>query len=128
MKSRPLRIGPNACPRCDGWVTADRDAAGRYLSCLNCGWTHDLAVPGGVSQAPPPIQAPHQGKAHKPLLPTRITRQQLRQTREEHLEELRRRKQRLRRALQQRGQKPVHQAARELGLSERQAYRILTHR
>jgi DNA-directed RNA polymerase subunit M/transcription elongation factor TFIIS len=32
-----------ACPKCKGAIFIDRDDYGKYLSCVNCGWSKDLA-------------------------------------------------------------------------------------
>jgi hypothetical protein len=32
-----------ACPKCKGAIFGDADKFGRYLSCVNCGWSKDLS-------------------------------------------------------------------------------------
>jgi len=49
------------CPRCQGTLTLASDMYGRYVNCLQCGFTRDLpdALPSAKAAAPvaPELQA-----------------------------------------------------------------------
>lgn len=40
--------GTVVCPRCGGTAVLDEDAAGRFFSCLACGWLKDVGLSAGV--------------------------------------------------------------------------------
>ncbi len=33
---------PSPCPRCRGYMHANRDMYGEYVECLHCGYTRDM--------------------------------------------------------------------------------------
>ena len=42
-----------SCPRCHGYMYANRDMYGEYRECLHCGYMEDIVKPNNRTTPPP---------------------------------------------------------------------------
>ena len=64
-----------SCPRCRGFLYANRDLYGNYNECLQCGYMIDFGKPGNIRARRPsyvlPLFAPSDGTEADPI-PTAV--------------------------------------------------------